>query len=89
MLNINKILKGRLSFEEALKVREEKLELEYELKAARITSWIYRETKLKKKDIEALYNEIYYELLNSDSYDEDQLGVEIAKKLGLIKRGPL
>lgn len=84
MLNINKILKGSLSFEEALKVREEKQELEYELKAARITSWIYRETKLKKKDVKELYNAIFDAIWDMDSYDEDQLGMEIAENLGLI-----
>lgn len=84
MLNTNKIFKDILNFEEALEAREEKLELEYELRAARITNWIYHETELQKKDVEELYSAIFDALWDLDSFDEDQLGMEIAEKLGLI-----
>ena len=70
-----------MTFEQALAIKTADIDLEYELRAARITKWVSKEKpELTNEQVEEIFQELVEMISNSDD-EFDQLGLQIAEDI--------
>jgi hypothetical protein len=69
-----------MTFKEALKQKQKNINLEYELRAARIANWVNEQESLTNAKVEKLYNALV-EVLREDPDDMDAVAYELLEDI--------
>jgi hypothetical protein len=69
-----------MTFKEALELRNEQPDLEHQLRAAKIVSWLIDNDEILKKEAEELYTRLWDEIANSDE-EWDHLVYDIIEQM--------
>lgn len=60
-----------MTFKEALEIREQDTELEHQLRAAKIVSWLLDQEEIKEDEAEELFLRLWDDISNSDDEFDD------------------